>query len=513
VNTAISVDGSNTRGDLIINGPIMGNFAGLTKTGTGTLVLTASNTYTGSTQISKGTLALATGTATTIGYIVPVAVTAESWYTPDDRSPIHAIDGSGMSGTNSFSATGNVLVVGKMWMSAQGKVQTWITFDLGAVRTISGFHLWNYNEQTRTVRGVATCGIYSGTSMPANNSSYASNGPAWGSLVQNMTLKPGSDQPSYIGEDYFFSAPVTTRYLQIYVTKNYGDSYYSGISEIGFYTTTATPQAGSLSASSSLNLAAGATLDCSGLGDSAACVLDSNVPFTASGEGTGIGTTAAALRAGVSGTIILGSRPVTFNLPASLTGDDTTHPALYISQGSLSLGKNAFTVNAPTPLDVGTYRLIQVGDGSNGITLDGGSYPPVAGTAVAGKNGAIAISNGNVILKVTDNSYAYWATLHAPGQSPSEDYNHNRIANGIEYFMGASQNVFTPVPAIANGAISWPKSLTFSGSYTVQTSANLKDWTDVPATSLDLSNPAFVRYVVPSGQASLFIRLKVVIAP
>lgn len=56
VNATITVNGTNTSGDLVINGAIWRDGAGLTKAGTGTLVLNGANTYTGGTTISAGRL-------------------------------------------------------------------------------------------------------------------------------------------------------------------------------------------------------------------------------------------------------------------------------------------------------------------------------------------------------------------------------------------------------------------------------------------------------------------------
>jgi hypothetical protein len=173
--------------------------------------------------------------------ITPVAATAQSWFSPDDRAPGHAIDGSGMT-PNSPVTTGSTCGTGpggNMWLS-DGNQDTWITFDLGSVQTITGFHLWNYNEYADGLgslggRGVQTAGIYAGTSLPADGTGYASAGPAWGTLVENMTFTPAPETAGYTGEDYYFATPVTTRHIQIYVTSNFGTSdAYTGISEIRF---------------------------------------------------------------------------------------------------------------------------------------------------------------------------------------------------------------------------------------------------------------------------------------
>ena len=190
------------------------------------------------TVTDGGTINVYTVTVTVDGLIRATAATAQSYYGGDDRAPVHAIDGSGMTPNNpvTASSTSGTGTGGAMWLS-DGNHDTWITFDLGSVQTIAGFHLWNYNEANLTFvgRGVHTAGIYAGASLLADGASYASAGAAWGTLVQNMTFTQAPGTAGYAGENYLFTTPVTTRYIQIFVTSNFGTSDdYTGISEIVF---------------------------------------------------------------------------------------------------------------------------------------------------------------------------------------------------------------------------------------------------------------------------------------
>ncbi len=147
-----------------------------------------------------------------------------------------------------------------------------------------------------------------------------------------------------------------------------------------------------------ISIAAGATFDVSAI---SIYGLSSNNAISGSGTGTAAATAAKIIGGSGTGDIVgLGTRPITLNLASGLSPGDTTHPALYVSQGTLSLGGNPFTVNAALPLDDGTYRIIQVGNGTAGVIIDGGGYPAVTGTAVTGKTGTISVSSGNVILTV-----------------------------------------------------------------------------------------------------------------
>ena len=186
---------------------------------------------------------------TAAGLITPIDATAGSYYTldgPSVRSPVRAIDGSGMTPNNPVisSSTATNSVLNTMWMSAGNVTNTWITFDLGSNQTVAGFHLWNYNQLLATYgprRGVKTAGIYAGTSLLTNDAPYASAGPAWGTLVENMTFAQAPVAlTNYTGEDYLFITPVTTRYIQIYITSVFGVvdtpdfATVVGISEIRF---------------------------------------------------------------------------------------------------------------------------------------------------------------------------------------------------------------------------------------------------------------------------------------
>ena len=183
--------------------------------------------------------------------VSPVAATAQSYYSPDDRSPSHTVDGAGMSpaiANDVRFATAWINPAREMWLS-NGTKDTWIAFDLGEEREITGFHLWNYNEYSNDSnrgkwqnRSIKTADVYVGTTMPANGGSYANAGAAWGTFVESMTFARAPSSGSYTGEDYAFSSPVRGRYFQFKVTSsyagtppsNYSDNYV-GIAEIVFY--------------------------------------------------------------------------------------------------------------------------------------------------------------------------------------------------------------------------------------------------------------------------------------
>jgi autotransporter-associated beta strand protein len=161
---------------------------------------------------------------------------------------------------------------------------------------------------------------------------------------------------------------------------------------------------GSIAGSASLVIAAGATFDVSAVGSP--YILSANTTLT------GSGSTSAATIKGMSGGIVnLGMQPIILDY-------DGSDPALSISGGYLSLGRNAFTINSPSPLPVGVYTIVQ--DASGYPVIDGGSYPAAAGTAIgAGTTGSISVSGANVILTIAAGPAPVTALKFMPNLSHS----------------------------------------------------------------------------------------------
>lgn len=160
--------------------------------------------------------------------------------------------------------------------------------------------------------------------------------------------------------------------------------------------------AGALGTGANLNIAAGAIFSVTNLGATTYTLDTANI--SGNGTGTGVGSTAATILAAAAGIVDLatGAKGISLTItPTSFLGD-STHPALYISQGTLSLGGNAFSiVNAgASPLGVGTYKLIQQASGS--ITSGGGySVVGVTGSGVvAGNVASIVVTGSEVDLVV-----------------------------------------------------------------------------------------------------------------
>ncbi len=171
----------------------------------------------------------------------------------------------------------------------------------------------------------------------------------------------------------------------------------SGALQIGIGATTA------LGTGPSLSVAAGGTLDLTSMG-AGVTYNPTTAGISGAGTGTTVGSTAATIKPDAAGTLDLATGAKAISLtyhPTSFTGD-TTHPALYISQGTLSVGGNTITVNnaSGTPLGAGTYLLMQAASGN--ITSGGNLAANVTGSGlVSGDVGTIQVSGGQVNLIVT----------------------------------------------------------------------------------------------------------------
>ncbi len=161
---------------------------------------------------------------------------------------------------------------------------------------------------------------------------------------------------------------------------------------------------GSISNSAGIAIAAGATLDVSAL---STFNLSSSTTLTASGAGASPGTTAAVING--SSTVNLGSQPIALIFTPTAFNGDTSHPALLVTNASLTLNNNDITVSnsTGTPLGAGTYGLIQVGNGSSGSISGTPNAIPVAITGAgltANTTGSLSVSSGNLNLNVSLNA-------------------------------------------------------------------------------------------------------------
>jgi autotransporter-associated beta strand protein len=159
---------------------------------------------------------------------------------------------------------------------------------------------------------------------------------------------------------------------------------------------------GSISNSTVISIAAGATFDVSAPGSYS---LSGSTSLSAAGTGTTVGTTAANIK-GVN--IDLGSQPIILNY-------DGSNPALYVSQGGITLHGNAFTING-SPLSAGAHVVLQQNPAGSLNAV--GPFPQATGTAIAvGTTNFISESAATLVLNVMNISST--TLTRTIGTSPS----------------------------------------------------------------------------------------------
>ena len=119
----------------------------------------------------------------------------------------------------------------------------------------------------------------------------------------------------------------------------------------------------------------------------------------------------------------------------------------------------------------------------------------------------------------TGSAYESWASLRAGGQPANLDYDNDGVTNGVEFFMNAAPGV-TANPGLVGNTVTWANggnipSSDYGSKFVVQTSTDLVNWTDVPASGdANLVNTSgWVAYTLtytPTGPGKKFARLKVV---
>ena len=113
-----------------------------------------------------------------------------------------------------------------MWLTNGITAGQTITFDLGSSCRILGFHLWNYNENPGyNGRGIQTATISIGASA---------SGPWSPVTLTTSTFTEATGTTTYTGENYAFSSPQTTEFVQISIITNCGSDSYTGIGKIRF---------------------------------------------------------------------------------------------------------------------------------------------------------------------------------------------------------------------------------------------------------------------------------------
>jgi fibronectin-binding autotransporter adhesin len=153
--------------------------AGLTKTGTGRLILSNTNTYTGTTTISAGTLRLAGGTAIADASAVSLGNIAGAILDLNDTNEtVASITGGGVTGGNVSLGAGTLTVAGTTspaaYAGAIGGTGGFTRTSASGTTTLTGAS--SYSGLTTIQNGTINVGannVLSGTNGPLGNSTGA----------------------------------------------------------------------------------------------------------------------------------------------------------------------------------------------------------------------------------------------------------------------------------------------------------------------------------------------------
>jgi autotransporter-associated beta strand protein len=551
-NRTLTLGGSNT-GDNTIQGAIINNIGGsggkvaLAKSGTGTWVLAGTNTYTGGTTISSGTLRIGNGGAT--GSLSTSSTIANSGILEIRRSNI-TVQGTdfspgAVSGTGAIVQSGN----GTTILNVANTYQGLTTVNAGALRIQHAGALGATASGT-VVNGTAPSGSprlelaggitvtgeavtlsgggnfrgaltsQSGSNVWAGNVTIAapetrigasdgatlrvsgvidSGGVAHGINVRGGPVDTGavifSGENTYLGDTSLLVGklqldggnnrlPVATR-LILGAGSNINEFDLNGRSQ----------------EIASLAIASGATAANNSVNNSSATLSTLTVNTAAGSPSSFAGILKGKLaltKTGPDTLTLTGAH--TFSGPTSvnqgtlaLTGAGMASPITVASGASL-----AFTPGLPATstssvnLTTGKVKISGAVDNATSYTLitaSGGiTGTPVPDTAIP--NYELRVQDGGtrlVLVYVKD--YVPWAAIKANGQGPAEDFDADGVANGIEFFLNAASGVTVlPLPDAAN-TITWPNGGNIPASaygtrFVVQTSDDLSDWSDVPAGQL-----------------------------
>jgi autotransporter-associated beta strand protein len=466
-------------------------FSGAVKVSRGSLIVSSINSVSGGspssnlghpTTVANGTISL--GNSTTQGILVYTgsgetsdrvinlsATTASGIIQSDGTGPLvftsnATATGAGsktfqLQGTNTSDNTfaGKIVNNSAANITSVTKAQagTWV---LSGANTFSG----NLSLSAGLLKIANAPAMGLGGFVISGNGSFENASGADLTITNALTLSGGS--PTYLGgtNNITFSGPVTISGANRTITVNANTmTLNNGIGDSGqgraftkagagtlnllganTYTGNTTVSAGTLALGASASLAstgtvtigAGATLDVSAIPTFS--LTSSTLSAT-----TNLVGGPSIIKGGT--TVDLGTKAISLTYKPTAFSGDTGNPALTISQGTLSLSGNAFTVNnaSGTPLAAGTYQVITQASGD--IASSGTHTVTVTGAGLtAGSTAEIQVTGNSVNLVVS--TPAANATISTPMVLGDGTISLNFTGTpGANYFIESTTNLTPPI--------------------------------------------------------------------
>lgn len=225
---------------------------------------------------------------------------------------------------------------------------------------------------------------------------------------------------------------------------------------------------GSINNSPAINIAAGGTFDVSA---QPGWTLGGSAFLYASGNGTSVYTNAATIKGAASGTVNLGSEPVSLTYTPAATNGDVSDPALYISQGTLVLshGNTIAISNASgAAMGAGLYTIIEQASGS--ISNSPYPTPQITGAGMQSSNVAsLTVSGNSVYLLIARKTATTLSPLSASSYGQPVTFTATVApspSGGAVQFYDSGTPIGSPV-AVSGGTASYTTSTLAVGNHSI----------------------------------------------
>jgi autotransporter-associated beta strand protein len=481
----LSVSGTTTLSGAISDGT---GAVSLTKTGAGALTISGSNSYSGVTSITSGTLILGSPDAlggsfgkTILGAGAILDLNGQS-ITED----FGAINGAFITNSSETDAaiSGAIGNTGSFTVNGSGNITLGQVFNTGA------FNVTKTGTGALTVANSVNNGF--ANFILNEGSLLLAAGPSSSKASDDLTINAGLAQLTTVGGAQGNISDTKSIIL------NGGTFDLNSYSEaIGGLSGTGGAVTNSVESTSVLNVG-GTAVTSTYAGSITDGGANKIVALTKRGTGT-----------------------LTLTGTLAYTGSTTvTNGTLAIQTASLG---NASIVDVKTTPTVGILQLNHavidvVGDFQiDGVSQGDGVYGAI-GSGAQFETASIT-GTGRLQVGAAAPGYATWALANAGGQAANLDYDLDGVENGVEYFMNAPAG-FTSNPSVVVSAgpvrtVTWPNGgnipfTDYGTQFKVQTSTNLATWADIASGDPNLSNTAgSVIYTLPTGAGNLFVRLVV----
>ena len=210
--------------------------------------------------------------------------------------------------------------------------------------------------------------------------------------------------------------------------------------------------------------------------------------------------------------------------PGTLTLlQDSTYTGPTKVQGGTLACSTAASV-APAALEIGAAARVDLTYTGNqnipslkiGVNVKGpGVYGSSSSPAPLANRDDVHFAGTGTVTVGGSTGFTSWASTNgATGQTPDQDHDKDGVQNGIEYFMGETGSSLTAMPGLnATNTVTWPMNAAYQGTYEVQTSPNLGNWTNV--VPRPLPSGGTLSYTLPpeAPGGKSFVRLLVTPTP